>query len=138
VTKLKELTFHIDGLYTMWIATALKTITSEHKDFHRISIYNPFRYSSPDDPDNLRQIVGEATYLQWMDLDLILVRLWESRSVCTRVYTLKEDEGVCKSIRCLLPEATKRGVIELVADKCWIPQVQRKKRRSPKFWGSFW
>jgi hypothetical protein len=121
-TKLKEVAFRSDELYTQWIAMALGTITPEHRELKQISIYNRFRQAIVDHTADVRQLGGEVTYGEWTDLDRILVRLWESHSVRTRVYSVGVEDGeVCEFIRGLLPETAERGAVELVeyADSRW-------------------
>jgi hypothetical protein len=96
---------------------ALETITAEHKYLKQISIYTSFRFSPFGDPTNgnARQAVGEEAYGRWMDLDHILVQLWALHVVRVKVYSAEGKEGEkCEFIRELLPEITKRGVIDLV------------------------
>jgi hypothetical protein len=113
-TKLKAATFRPYETDIEWITTALKTITAEHIDFKQVSIHIRCHYIPLDDPDDFRQTVGEAAYGKWMDLDRILVRLWESHSVHTMVYNVREKGELCVLIGCLLPEVTKKGAIEVV------------------------
>jgi hypothetical protein len=83
---------------------ALETITSEHKNISGISIHVIERVQGTD-PD-----------MGWSDLDHLLVRFWESRSIrpkfaCTRTPV---GAGAMKNwALCLLPELTKRGIIDL-------------------------
>jgi hypothetical protein len=113
-TKLKAATFRPYETETGWITTALKTVTVEHRDFKQVSIYTRFHGLPIDNPDSFRQIVGEVAYGKWMDLDRVLVRLWESHSVHTRVYNVREGEELRALVGCLLPEVTKKGATEAV------------------------
>jgi hypothetical protein len=108
VTKLKEVAFRSRKFFTTWITKALRTITSEHRNLRLISIYNASIYNSfPHSSPNITA--------GWLDLDRILVQLWESHTVRTKIHTSgKEDGEVCEFISGLLPETTKRGIIELV------------------------
>jgi len=51
-----------------------------------------------------------------MDLDRILVQLWESHAIRTKVMysAAEEKKPVCEYLEGLLPEMTERGIIELV------------------------
>lgn len=96
----------------------LKTITSEHQDFQQISIHIfPYLYK----PLDIRLMVGEEIYQQWMDLDNTLVRLCESRGVrmkaaVTRWYkgkpNRKEMETVRMHIEGLLPQMTEKSLVD--------------------------
>jgi len=96
---------------------ALRTITSEHKDLQQISIYLPFRSTSIGirGPDRQR-----------MDLGRLLVKLWESHAIRTKVmYSAAEEEKkhVCEYLGGLFPEAMERGIIELVESvELYAPQ----------------
>lgn len=85
-------------------------------DFKRVLIHLPFNYRE------LREcIVEEWPRLRWMDLDRVLVKLWEWHSI--RVKTIWRDEGgnevevTDEHIGCylkyLLPEMAARGGIEV-------------------------
>jgi len=113
-TKLKQVVFQPKTLYAMWITIALQTITSSH--LQQIQIYVPSRSTSIGNHDTDRQ---------WMDLDRHLVQLWELHAICTKVIysAAREEKVVCGYIRGLLPEMTKRGIIELVdSDELYAPQ----------------
>lgn len=92
---------------------ALQTTTPDHRELQKISIHLP-SYSSSLDVDVFKQ---SATYEQWPDLDRLLVQLWESRSIRPKV--IRTAWGVQRLDRrglteCLLPELTRRGVVDLV------------------------
>ena len=58
---------------------------------------------------------------QWSLLDLFLVQFWESCSICAKIlYSPSGPEdggvGVVEWSEHLLPESTKRGVIDLVEE----------------------
>lgn len=66
---------------------------------------------------NIRQTVGEATARQWLDLDHLLVELWESHSIRPKIGCVKlgeERQNVEYCVGCLLPEVTERGIIDVV------------------------
>ena len=93
--------------YLAWVIAALGTITREHKDLRRILIHIP---SPLDEPVKIGETVAEETYSQWLDLDHLLVQLYELQGVHAEVvYVGKKEEEVWKSLRVLLPKTTKRG-----------------------------
>jgi hypothetical protein len=62
---------------------------------------------------DVREAVGEAGYREWLELDRLLVQLCESHPIhLMAVFTKRRYMG--SSIECLLPEITKRGMIDLV------------------------
>ena len=115
-TKLKEVAFRFNEYYLAWVTSALETITPEHRDLQQVLIYIP-SCSLCDDykPVKIGGTVPEETYLQWVNLDRVLIQLWESHGVRTKaVYAGMRKAEVRESLRVLLPEITKREVIELV------------------------
>ena len=67
--------------------------------------------------------MGETGYMEWLDLDRVLVQLWELRSTRFEIghngVTEDEKKDVINCVRCLLPERTKRGAIYLVECVRW-------------------
>jgi glutamate mutase epsilon subunit len=91
--------------HNSWAVSALKTITSNHRDFRRISIYFPF---------SAKDMFDQDTYNQWRYLDRILVQLWESHAIRVNpIFSAVEEKrkGVSEWVGTLLPEAKKRGMI---------------------------
>ena len=117
-TKLRDVVFQPAMRTVTWIITALQTITTGHRDLRQISIHVPNNLPLTDDGGNVGQIVGEVTYREWLDLDDLLVQFWESRSIHPKVIldsTMWVGKGRIKyCIGYLLPEITKRGIIDLV------------------------
>jgi len=115
-TKLRDVTFRIATLRVEWITLALRDITSKHRDLRQISIDAGHYFSrayrtSADDP---RQYVGDKFFGQWLDLDRILVHLWESLSIHTNVkWTGEGGEWLGRYIAAVLPEMTKRGMVTI-------------------------
>ena len=73
----------------------------------------------PPPRDPYRLGFDEDTYTQWADLDRVLVQLWQSYSIRTKlVYAARgepeADERVCGFAKNLLPETTKGGAIDLM------------------------
>ena len=96
---------------------ALQTITPEHRDLPQISIYVPHYLACFSVDADVEQAIGGVNFGQWLDLDRLLVRLWESHSIRSKVIreVLKgEKRGMRDCIETLLPEAMKRGMIDLV------------------------
>jgi len=117
VTRLKEIVFRPRRTDPMWIVMALQTIASEHRDLREILIQVPDHTRSISDPFNVRQILGEVCYRQWMDLDRLLVQFWELRAIRPKIaYCVAEEKktAMCAYTGNLLPEITERGIIELV------------------------
>jgi len=95
----------------------LRTITPKHQDLQQISIYLPYYAILTEAKPNARQIVGEVIYRQWLDLDHLLVQFWESRSIRPRVVcwiSTREELALRNFIECLLPEITRRGIVDLL------------------------
>jgi hypothetical protein len=116
-TKLKEVVFRPNSWSVEWITTALQTITAKHRDLRQISVRMcyPIVYnlSGAGIDADVREAVGEAGYGEWLELDRLLVQLWESRRIhLMAVFTKGQNTG--SSIGCLLSEITKRGMIDLV------------------------
>ena len=108
-TKLKDVVFQLRSWNVEWIATTLKTITPKHRDLRQITIRIPYYLTLTD----AKQTIGEAICGQWSDLDCLLVLLWESRSVRLKV-VCAVVRGIEVCIGLLLPEATKREIVDLV------------------------
>ena len=113
-TKLSDAVFRLGSLNVEWVILALQTAGDEHQDLRRISIDVP-SYLTRIHPD-IRAAIGEGTFGQWLDLDSLLVHLWESRSIrpsVIRTWT-GGNQAVGDCIGSLLPEMMKRGMIDLV------------------------
>ena len=110
--------FWFEELFDVWAAMVLKTPTSKPTDFRKDSIHIPIPTPPVDAPVSVKQSIGEETHEQWMDLNHILVRLWESSGVHTHIlYTTEEEKReACKYIGALLPGMTKKGIVEMVDD----------------------
>ena len=115
-TKLVDVVFRPTSLVVGWITMALQTISLEHRNL-QISIHVP-HYSACIDVDaNVEQTIGEANFGQWLDLDRLLVQLWESRSVRSKVIRASlrgEKRNMKDCIGCLLPETMGRGMVHVV------------------------
>ncbi|KAF9782379.1 hypothetical protein BJ322DRAFT_217425 [Thelephora terrestris] len=117
-TKLREVAFWFRPDVN-WITYTLETILPEHRDLQKILIYfepyNDISADDPisaddDDPADLKKLVGEEIYKQWMDLDGRLVRLWEAHAVRTKLIGVRNK---FRFVIGLLPETKRRGIIQL-------------------------
>ena len=117
--KLKDVVFRPKSRSVNWIATTLRTITRKHRDLRQISIHVPHYLTLSNVGDNIRAIIGDAACGQWLDLDRLLVQFWESRSIRPRMIRTpprgeRQDTWVRDCIGRLLPETTRREIIDLV------------------------
>jgi hypothetical protein len=111
-TKLGGAVFRPASLNVEWITATLQTITPEHRNLRKISIYVPYHLTLFHVGDNVRQTIGEANFEQWLDLNRLLVQFWESCSIHPNVIRTRpnwegRDERDC--IGCLLPELMREG-----------------------------
>ena len=96
---------------------ALQTITTRSQDLQHISIHALPRIPLINTGANVEETVGEGIYGQWLDLDRLLVQFWESRSIRPRVGCTTLDRWDNYTRYCigrLLPEATERGIVDLI------------------------
>jgi len=114
-TKLGDVIFRPGSLAVEWISRALQAITSEHRDLRRISVDVPHYSTLLQVGEDLRGGIGEGVLGQWLNLDHILVHLWESFSIRTDVIWAKWSwKGtVGDHVGSLLPEMTKRGMVTI-------------------------
>lgn len=117
--KLKNV-FFTCYLDPWWIYKALRTITHSHKDIQRISVDTRWSLHHRNivlaKVASLEPAIGEAIFLRWLELDLLLVQLWESHSVRPSVlYKVPSSRGrrwARSCIETLLPEITARGIVD--------------------------
>jgi hypothetical protein len=120
-TKLRDVVFRPISWRVEWITMTLQTITPSHQDLRQISIrvHHPssVNISGAGVYADVRGALGEPAYREWLDLDHLLVRLWESRSVRPKAIVsttpTKAEWGSRDCVGSLLPEATKGRMIEL-------------------------
>ena len=86
----------------------------ERRGLPQISIHVPYYLAYVNVDADVKQTIGETNFGQWLDLDRLLIQLWESRLIRPKVVreVLKCERKDC--IGCLLPEATRIGMIDLV------------------------
>ena len=62
--------------------------------------------------------IGEAAYAGWLELDHLIIQLWESHSIRLEVqYSIPQsacEENAMGCMKSLFPEATARGSIRLI------------------------
>ena len=117
MTKLRDAVFRPQSPAVTWITAALQTINTKHRDLQHISIHAPSQFAHIDPGADIRQTIGEEVYRQWLDIDRLLVQFWESRSIRPEVICAVlrgENQTTRYYMRCLLPEITERGIIDLV------------------------
>jgi hypothetical protein len=110
--------FRLDWWGIQWVIMALQTITPKHQDLRQITIWLSYYLTLCGVGTEARWTVGVAKYRQWLDLDRLLVRLWESHSIRPKVVVPTKRADQTKNMRggigSLLPEITKRGIIDFV------------------------
>ena len=115
-TRLKIAQFDCGDQSAKWIAMALQTVTSRHRDLRQIGICI-YELIFDDPGADIRQMVGEVVYREWLDLDRLLVQFWELRSIRPKVryhaMSADKEKEAINCVSCLLPEMTKRGMIDL-------------------------
>ena len=94
----------------------LQTVKSKHGALRKIGICI-YELIFDDPGADIRQILGEVVYGEWLDLDRLLVQFWELRSIRPKVtydvMSADKEKEVINCVSCLLPEMTKRGMIDL-------------------------
>jgi hypothetical protein len=103
---------------------ALQTVTSNQHDFQKISLYLRPLHSTRIPGGNAargRDVVEESNYKQWLELDHLLVQLWESHSIRLTVsYWAPPGKGgeleevMSTRAHSLFPEVTSRGIAVFV------------------------
>ena len=108
-TKLREVAFRCTEPNVKWISQALHTARSGN--LQRISLELPrHRHAA------IGAAVWETVHQEWAELDHLLVEFWVSHSLRPKVmYELgKWGEEMRVYVGSLLPELTRRGIIDLV------------------------
>ena len=96
---------------------ALQTITAEHRDLQQISIHLPSYLTFANIGADIRKMLGEVVSQLWFDLDHLLVQFWELRSIRPKVGRagpVEEGQNIEYCLECLLPEITRRGIVDPV------------------------
>ena len=104
-TKLKYLKFLWGGSTVRWITTTLQTVKS--KNLQRISLCRD---------GVLPEMIREEFHQELKDLDHLLVQFWITHSIRLQVtYVVgKGMEDLRDCVSSLLPELTRRGLVDLV------------------------
>jgi len=96
----------------------LETITLHHQDLQQLSIHIPqiVSYIAHEDGAALEQNEVVDVGVQWPDLDHLLLKFWDSRSIRPKIVgpRVRNGRGTRDWVGNLLPELTKRGIIDLV------------------------
>ena len=102
------------SLGVKWITMALQATIPGHRELRKFSIHLRYILTFLDF-DVMKQ---STDYGEWLDLDRLLVQFWEPRSTRPKVVCTTWDGHPRRDLRgftaCLLPELTKRGIIDLV------------------------
>jgi len=108
-TKLRDVVFRCARANVRWISKALHTARSG--DLQRISLELPRHRQVA-----IEHATWETVHQEWADLDHLLVQFWASHSLRPKV--MYESGKWGKEMRdyatMLLPELTRRGIIDLV------------------------
>jgi hypothetical protein len=112
-TKLKDVVFQPISRNVKWIPAILRTAL-KLRDLREISIYLPNYITATSVGTDIGRVIGEENGREWLDLDRLLVQFWESSSIRPKVVcSTQMDTGNSIGYQCLLPEITKRGIIDL-------------------------
>lgn len=89
----------------------LNTVTSEHRDLQNIIISVPDAFDESSEP-MAEEVEAARPGMRWWDLDRLLARFWESRSIPTKFIHYLENERGAPDEWYLLPQAMRREAIE--------------------------
>jgi hypothetical protein len=89
-TKLKDVGFRPGPQRIEWVTAAPQTTTPKHQDLRQITIHIPYGLTLTGISANIGQPIAKVRYEQWLDLDRLLVNLWESRSIRSKLVPTKE------------------------------------------------
>ena len=114
-TRLREVVFRPRSRTVKWITTALQSAVS-NPHLRETEIHVPYFLTFLDVGVDVRLAIGEGLFRQWLDLDRFLVQSWGSRSIPPKVIhtTRRGVSDVRDYIGCLLPEVTRRGIVDSV------------------------
>jgi len=98
---------------------ALRTVTHSRGNLQCISLHlREVPYSrgiDTTDPVEVKRMLGDDVYNQWLEIDQLLVQVWESHSIRPNVTCHAPPlDNWCSLADSLLPELTKKGAIGLV------------------------
>ena len=108
--------FRLDSLRAEWITLALQTIGHQHRDLRRVSIHMPPSSALIAFLRDIRKAIQDGYLEQISNLDLLLIHLWEARSIRPIVICplARREVGVVDCVGTLLPDMTRRGMIEFI------------------------
>lgn len=114
-SDLKNVVFRVGLENVGWVTRTLQTVPPEHQDLQQISICIPRSMALTRISSDIMRFVGEAISGRCSDLDRLLVKFWESRSIrpkvgCERLGEKQQNMDYC--IGRSLPEITKRGIVD--------------------------
>lgn len=118
-TKLRDATFEFRR--PQWVSDTLRTITPSNGNLQQISLGAPYVIFTLSfrsvDPATLPRVLGETTYREWLELDRLLVLLWETHSIRLKILYLGsfrvDRPSARKCMDSLFPEVTTRGIANL-------------------------
>ena len=114
-TKLKDVAFQPLSRNVKWIPATLRTAL-KLRDLQEISIFLPHYITAANICTDVGRVIGEENRKEWLDLDRLLVQFWESSSIRPKVVCPRQMDTRCYiGYQCLLPEITKRGIIDLTS-----------------------
>jgi len=108
LTRLQDVVFRYGEPNVEWVTKVLNTIGSKHLQHMSLELYCYL---------TIGDTIWERVRQEWLDLDCLLVRFWDSNSLRSRV-TYRPVKGMSDHMAGLLPELTRRGIVELVQGKC--------------------
>jgi len=113
--KLKDVTIRCESFKTGWVIATLKSIGSEH--LQQISIRFPYLLDPRGDRLIFEEVGTLTAGVGWSDLDRLLVRFSESRTIRSSLSWPRAKHGMRKAkdwVEYLMPESSRRGVVDLI------------------------
>jgi hypothetical protein len=112
-TKLRSVEF-LCQLNPRWITVALRTIMHNHRALHlSISVPDALDYPGYTLAKNVGHSIGEAASLGWLELDRLLIQLYESHSIRPKILFREDEQNARGLMGRLLPEVMAGGIVEL-------------------------
>jgi len=113
-TKLRVAVFRPESPSVKWITAAFQTTIPSHRELQKVSIVIPYSLAFIDGVEAINR--SGTAYGEWMDLDRLLVKFWESCSTRPKVVCMAW--GGCGGntrgfTECFFPELTRRGAIDV-------------------------
>ena len=95
-----------------WIATTLRTITCNHRNFQQLSIHAQ-RTLDSEDLVAIKDDIGEDGYIGWLELDHFLAQLHELHSTRLKLLFRGDEQRARSCAELLLPEVMAGGIVDL-------------------------